>query len=57
MLKRRRNQVLFFGNCATSNSYYYDRNGDCPLIRPATQFGQWLRSHLVSMNNYIFQQR
>ena len=57
MLKRRGNQVLFFGNCASSNSYYYDRNGDAPLIRPATQFGQWLRSHFVSMNNYIFAER
>lgn len=57
MLKRRGNQVLFFGNCADSNSYYYDRNGDVPLIRPATQFGQWLRSHFVSMNNYIFMRK
>lgn len=57
ILKRRRNQVTFFGNCAASNSYYYDRNGDVPLIRPATQLGQWLRSHLVSMNNYVFQSR
>lgn len=57
MLRRRGNQLLFFGNCAASNSYYYDRNGDAPLIRPATQFGQWLRSHLLSMNNYIFMRR
>lgn len=57
MLRRRRNQVLFFGNCAQSHSYYYDKNGDAPLIRPATQFGMWLRSNLVSMNNYIFAQK
>ncbi len=57
MMKRRGNQLLFFGNCAASNSYYYDKHGDAPLIRPATQFGMWLRSHFVSMNNYIFMQR
>ncbi len=55
IMKRRRNQLVFFGNCAGSNSYYFDRNGDVPLIRPATQFGQWLRSHLVGMDNYVFQ--
>jgi cation diffusion facilitator CzcD-associated flavoprotein CzcO len=57
VLKRRRNQVMFFGNCAASRSYYFDKHGDVPLIRPATQFGMWLRSHLVSMNNYIFARR
>ncbi len=54
VLRRRRNQLLFFGNCAQSNSYYLDRNGDAPLIRPATQLGMWIRSHLVSMNHYNF---
>ena len=54
VMKRRKNQVLFHGNCAQSRSYYYDKNGDAPLIRPATQLGSWLRSHLVSMDNYVF---
>ncbi|MGH7290745.1 MAG: flavin-containing monooxygenase, partial [Myxococcota bacterium] len=52
--RRRKNQVMFHGNCAQSRSYYYDKNGDVPLVRPATQLGSWLRSHLVSMDNYAF---
>ena len=57
VLRRRRNQVMYFGNCAQSRSYYFDKHGDVPLIRPATQFGMWLRSHLVRMDNYIFARR
>ncbi len=52
ILKRRRNQLVFHGDCSGSNSYYFDKNGDVPLIRPATQVGMWFRSHLVSMRNY-----
>ena len=54
VLPRRRNQLLFFGNCAQSNSYYLDRNGAAPLLRPATQLGRWIRRHWVSMNHYHF---
>ena len=57
VLKRRKNQLVFFGNCAQSRSYYFDKHGDVPLIRPATQLGMCLRSHLVSMNNYVFARR
>lgn len=52
ILKRRKNQLVFHGDCSRSRSYYFDKNGDVPLIRPATQLGMWLRSHLVSMKNY-----
>jgi cyclohexanone monooxygenase len=52
VLKQRENCVLYAGNCATSNTYYYDHNGDAPLIRPATHFGSWIRSHFINMNNY-----
>lgn len=57
VIRRRRNQVMYFGNCGQSRSYYFDKRGDVPLIRPATQFGMWLRSHLVRMDNYIFAKR
>jgi cation diffusion facilitator CzcD-associated flavoprotein CzcO len=42
------------GNCATSNSYYFDRHGDSPTIRPTLGFVHWLTSRFFSMNNYIF---
>jgi cation diffusion facilitator CzcD-associated flavoprotein CzcO len=57
ILKRRESQVLYRGNCASSNTYYYDRNGDGPLLRPATHVGTWFKSHFISMNNYEFASR
>ncbi len=54
VLKRRESQVLFHGNCAQSRTYYFDKNGDAPLVRPATQLGQWLRSHFAPMDDYTF---
>jgi cation diffusion facilitator CzcD-associated flavoprotein CzcO len=54
VMDRRKSQVVFAGNCASSRTYYYDRNGDVPLVVPMTQLGAWLRSHLFSMNHYVF---
>jgi cation diffusion facilitator CzcD-associated flavoprotein CzcO len=54
VMKRRENQVMFAGDCARSRSYYFDKNGDVPLVRPATQLGSWLRSHFTSMDHYAF---
>jgi len=54
VLERRNSQVLYHGNCAQSRTYYFDRNGDAPLVRPMTQLGAWARSHLVRMDNYTF---
>ena len=45
------------GNCATSNSYYFDRHGDSPTIRPTLGPVHWLASRLFSMSNYIFDKK
>jgi cation diffusion facilitator CzcD-associated flavoprotein CzcO len=54
VMERRQSQVVFHGNCASSRTYYYDRNGDVPLVRPSTQLGAWAQSHLVRMSHYTF---
>lgn len=54
VLRRRKRNVLFGGNCAPSNSYYFDEHGDAPGLRPVTGFEHWLNSRFFSMNNYIF---
>lgn len=52
--RRRVNTVLFNGNCATSNSYYYDIHGDTPLLRPVTHLEMWLKSHTFNLNDYHY---
>lgn len=38
--------ILFQGDCATSNSYYYDRFGDTPGFRPSNHLRVWIDSRL-----------
>ncbi|HEX4393520.1 MAG TPA: NAD(P)/FAD-dependent oxidoreductase [Mycobacterium sp.] len=53
VLKRRRNQVFFTGNCATSNSHYFDKHGDVPF-RPSTSIETLVRSATFRLNAYSF---
>jgi cation diffusion facilitator CzcD-associated flavoprotein CzcO len=49
--------IFKFGDCAQSNSYYFDRHGDSPTIRPTMGFMHWLTSRFFSMNHYNFDTR
>jgi cation diffusion facilitator CzcD-associated flavoprotein CzcO len=54
-VQRRAKYTIFqAGNCAKSNSYYIDRHGDSPFIRPSTSIEQWLTSCFFRMSNYHF---
>ncbi len=55
--RRREDTVLFAGSCAGSNSYYFDKRGDTPGLRPVTGLEHWLRSLFFSMSDYDFEQR
>lgn len=55
--RRRRATVLFGGDCAHSNSYYFDANGDTPGLRPVTGLEHWLNSYRFSMRDYDFARR
>ncbi len=46
------NTIFKVGSCATSNSYYFDRHGDSPTIRPTMGFIHWLTSRFFRMSNY-----
>lgn len=47
--KNTRFTIFTVGNCATSNSYYFDRHGDSPTIRPSMGFVHWLSSRLFKI--------
>ncbi|MGH3723225.1 MAG: flavin-containing monooxygenase [Mycobacterium sp.] len=57
MLRRRRGQVFFNGTCGSSNSYYFDRHGDVPVLRPVTSVEARWRSTHFDMNDYRFEAR
>jgi hypothetical protein len=47
--------VLYAGNCANSNSYYFDRFGDSPgAPAPSSPTENWFRTRLFRMSNYSF---
>ena len=52
--KRVGNTIFQFGNCGASNSYYIDRHGDSPFIRPSTYLEMWFTSCFFRMSNYRF---
>lgn len=52
--RRRRTMVFFAANCSSANSYYFDHNGDAPLIRPQTATGMWWRSKRFPLDDYEF---
>ena len=57
VLRRREAMVLFAGDCARSNSYYFDEHGDTPGMRPVTGGEHWLRSRLFPLSAYRFERR
>lgn len=52
--KQMANTVFVNGDCGGSNSYYFDRHGDAPLIRPVTYIEMWWKSRTFPMDHYIF---
>lgn len=54
VLRKRRNMVMFTSNCTSANSYYFDRHGDVPAIRPSSYLAHWLWSRTFSMRSYRF---
>lgn len=53
--RRREATVLFAGNCANANSYYFDERGDTPGLRPVTGLEHWLNSRLFRLSDYRFE--
>lgn len=53
-LRRQRNGVLFRNDCSAANSYYFDRHGDAPFLRPASGLELWWRSRHFDLDHYRF---
>jgi cation diffusion facilitator CzcD-associated flavoprotein CzcO len=53
-LDKLRDNVLYAGNCATANSYYYDDRGDTPLNRPSSGIHATRRSRGYDLDDYEF---
>ena len=54
VLKREQNNVMFNNDCAGSNSYYYDENGDAAYLRPSSGLELWWNSRHFPLKDYQF---
>jgi cation diffusion facilitator CzcD-associated flavoprotein CzcO len=54
--RRRESMVLYAGRCAGSNSYYFDRHGDAPGLRPVSGLEHYLKSLFFPLRDYTFEQ-
>ncbi len=46
--------ILAQPSCARSNSYYFDRHGDAPYVRPQSGFYVQRRSRTFDLDDYEF---
>jgi cation diffusion facilitator CzcD-associated flavoprotein CzcO len=53
-LRRQQNTVFYNNHCGASHSYYFDKHGDAPFIRPSSGVELWLRSRYFPISNYAF---
>ena len=52
---QRMSKALWHGsNCATANSYYYDRRGDTPLNRPSSGLAMAWRARRFDLEDYAY---
>ncbi len=51
---RQQSTVFLNHNCASSNSYYFDKHGDAPMLRPSTSVEMLWRAKHLPMDNYRF---
>lgn len=54
VLGRQTNTVFYNNRCSTANSYYFDKHGDAPFLRPASGLELWWRSRHFPLDDYQF---
>ena len=52
--RRQQNTVFVNHSCASSNSYYFDKHGDAPMLRPSTTMEMLWRAQHFPMEHYRF---
>ncbi|MDF3029794.1 MAG: monooxygenase [Moraxellaceae bacterium] len=57
-IQRRQQSTVFLNhNCAASNSYYFDRHGDAPMLRPSTSVEMLWRARHFPLDHYRYQRK
>lgn len=57
-IQRRQQSTVFLNhNCAASNSYYFDRHGDAPMLRPSTSMEMLWRARHFPLDHYRYQRK
>ncbi|MEV4253888.1 NAD(P)/FAD-dependent oxidoreductase [Spirillospora sp. NPDC049652] len=54
MRRRMRGTILAQPSCARSNSYYFDKRGEAPYIRPQSGLYVWRRARTFDLDDYEF---
>ncbi|MGQ0696725.1 MAG: flavin-containing monooxygenase [Panacagrimonas sp.] len=54
ILRRQQNTVFVNHTCSNSNSYYFDVNGDAPMLRPSTSIEAQWRAKTSPLSHYRF---
>lgn len=54
-IQRRQQLAVFFNhNCGGANSYFFDRHGDAPFLRPALAVEAWWDARTFPLSDYAF---
>lgn len=56
ILQRQQSTVFINHNCAGSNSYYFDKHGDAPMLRPSTSAEMLWRAAHFPLDHYEYTQ-
>lgn len=54
ILRRQKDTVFFNNNCGSANSYYFDKHGDAPFLRPSGGLEMWWHSRHFPLKDYRF---
>ncbi|UTI66125.1 NAD(P)/FAD-dependent oxidoreductase [Paraconexibacter antarcticus] len=54
ILERQEGTVFLNNNCGSAMSYYFDRHGDAPILRPASGAEMWWRSRTFDLDHYEY---
>jgi cation diffusion facilitator CzcD-associated flavoprotein CzcO len=57
VMRRRGSQVFYNNSCGGSNSYYFDRHGDTPILRPSSGIEAWWRAGHFDLDDYAYEAR
>ncbi|MFI9503985.1 flavin-containing monooxygenase [Nocardia sp. NPDC052566] len=53
-LRRVRDGVFYNNHCGAAHSYYFDKHGDTPILRPSSAVEAWWDSRTFSLRDYEF---